>query len=61
MKNEKLKTVFFFQSFVEAYDLFADPFQMNNLGFDMLPSERSTYSLHLDKLKQCGGKSCQQY
>lgn len=48
-----------FQQFVEAYDLFADPFQMTNLGFDMLPSERAIYSLHLAKLKKCKSESCQ--
>lgn len=51
--------VVFFQNFVEAYDMFIDPFQMTNLGFDMLPSERTQYSLSLDKLKQCQGASCQ--
>lgn len=51
----------FLQSFVEAYDLFADPFQLANLGFDMLPSERSTYSLHLEKLRQCEGRKCQEF
>lgn len=48
----------YFQSFVEAYDIASDPHQMENLGFDMLPSERTQYSLYLDKLKQCQGDSC---
>ncbi|XP_030387097.1 N-acetylglucosamine-6-sulfatase-like [Scaptodrosophila lebanonensis] len=46
------------ENFVEAYDLAQDPYQMNNLGFDMLPIERALYSLLLHNLTKCAGPAC---
>lgn len=46
------------ENFVEAYDLEIDPYQMNNLGFTMLPSERALYNLALKNLTICLGESC---
>lgn len=49
-----------FQNFVEAYDLTADPYQITNLAFDMLPSEHALLSLALQKLMICKGNTCRQ-
>lgn len=46
------------EGFVEMFDLHNDPYQMDNLAFDMLPSERTMYSFALSKLEICGGDTC---
>lgn len=48
------------ENFAEAYDLTTDPYQMENLAFEMLPSERAIYSLILKNLTKCIGSSCRQ-
>ncbi|XP_059619432.1 N-acetylglucosamine-6-sulfatase-like [Phlebotomus argentipes] len=49
------------QHFAEAYDLLSDPYQMHNLAFEMLPSERAIYSLVLKNLTTCIGPTCRAY
>lgn len=46
------------ENFVEAYDLSVDPYQIDNIGFDMLPSSRAQYSLALANFKTCIGENC---
>lgn len=46
------------EGFVEAYDLNADLFQLENQGYKWLPSVRGHYSLLLNQLKQCIGGEC---
>ncbi|XP_055905901.1 N-acetylglucosamine-6-sulfatase-like [Eupeodes corollae] len=46
------------EQFVESYDLDEDPYQMDNLGYEMLPIERALYSLALHNLTTCIGSSC---
>jgi len=43
---------------VEAYDFNTDKYQITNLGFDMLPSERAKYSLAIANLSACIGENC---
>lgn len=46
------------ENFVEAYDLAKDPYQLNNIGYDLLPIERALYGILLKNLTKCAGKSC---
>uniref|UniRef100_A0A182JMF2 Sulfatase N-terminal domain-containing protein n=1 Tax=Anopheles atroparvus TaxID=41427 RepID=A0A182JMF2_ANOAO len=46
------------EQFVEAYDLSKDLYQMVNVGYDMLPSVRTKYSLALTNLTTCIGSTC---
>lgn len=48
------------EDFVEAYDLSTDIYQMQNIGYSMLPSERALYSLSLRNLTECMGKTCRE-
>ncbi|KAM8718664.1 hypothetical protein ACLKA7_001385 [Drosophila subpalustris] len=41
------------ENFVEAYDLARDPYQLHNIGYDMLPIERALYSILLKNLTKC--------
>ncbi|KAL7742634.1 hypothetical protein ACLKA6_002002 [Drosophila palustris] len=45
------------ENFVEAYDLARDPYQLHNIGYDMLPIERALYSILLKNLTKCVGKA----
>ncbi|KAM7347730.1 N-acetylglucosamine-6-sulfatase-like isoform 1-T1 [Cochliomyia hominivorax] len=45
------------EDFVEAYEIDQDPYQMENMIRDMLPSERAIYSLALQNLTKCVGSS----
>uniref|UniRef100_A0A1B0CQ32 Uncharacterized protein n=2 Tax=Lutzomyia longipalpis TaxID=7200 RepID=A0A1B0CQ32_LUTLO len=49
------------EHFVEAYDLLSDPYQMNNVAYEMLPSSRAIYSLVLKNLTNCIGSTCRMY
>uniref|UniRef100_A0A6B2EJ55 Putative sulfatase n=1 Tax=Phlebotomus kandelakii TaxID=1109342 RepID=A0A6B2EJ55_9DIPT len=49
------------EHFAEAYELLSDPYQMNNLAFEMLPSTRAIYSLILKNLTTCIGPTCRVY
>uniref|UniRef100_W8B4N7 N-acetylglucosamine-6-sulfatase n=1 Tax=Ceratitis capitata TaxID=7213 RepID=W8B4N7_CERCA len=46
------------ENFVEAYDINEDPYQINNIGYDLLPIEHAFYSLALANLTRCAGSSC---
>lgn len=46
------------EEFIEAYDLHLDTYQMNNLGYEMLPSELAMYALSLKNLTKCIGNTC---
>ncbi|KAH8245860.1 hypothetical protein KR038_005883, partial [Drosophila bunnanda] len=46
------------ENFLEAYDLQEDPYQLNNIAYDLLPIEQALYSLRLKNLTQCSGHSC---
>uniref|UniRef100_A0A2M4DKP3 Putative n-acetylglucosamine-6-sulfatase n=1 Tax=Anopheles darlingi TaxID=43151 RepID=A0A2M4DKP3_ANODA len=47
------------EHFVEAYNLSSDLYQMQNIGYDMLPSMIAKYSLALVNLTACTGTTCQ--
>lgn len=46
------------ENFVEAYDIAKDLYQMNNVGYEILPSVRAKYSLALQNLSACIGPTC---
>ncbi|XP_053662934.1 N-acetylglucosamine-6-sulfatase-like [Anopheles marshallii] len=46
------------EHFVEAYDITKDMYQMNNIGYEILPSVRAKYSLALQNLSVCVGPTC---
>uniref|UniRef100_A0A0K8VY72 N-acetylglucosamine-6-sulfatase n=1 Tax=Bactrocera latifrons TaxID=174628 RepID=A0A0K8VY72_BACLA len=46
------------ENFVEAYDVNDDPYQINNIGYDLLPIEHAFYSLALANLTRCAGSQC---
>uniref|UniRef100_A0A182NN85 Sulfatase N-terminal domain-containing protein n=1 Tax=Anopheles dirus TaxID=7168 RepID=A0A182NN85_9DIPT len=46
------------QNFVEAYDISNDLYEMNNIGYEILPSIRAKYSLALQNLTSCIGPTC---
>ncbi|XP_050075402.1 N-acetylglucosamine-6-sulfatase-like [Anopheles maculipalpis] len=46
------------QNFVEAYDISNDLYQMDNIGYEILPSVRAKYSLALQNLSACVGPTC---
>lgn len=46
------------ESFQEAYDLNNDFYQMDNIGFDILPSVQARYQIMIENLKTCKGDSC---
>ncbi|XP_070491658.1 N-acetylglucosamine-6-sulfatase-like isoform X1 [Chironomus tepperi] len=46
------------ENFNEAFDLSADPYQMNNIAYDILPSVQAIYQLIAENLKYCQGDSC---
>uniref|UniRef100_A0A182K5F3 Sulfatase N-terminal domain-containing protein n=1 Tax=Anopheles christyi TaxID=43041 RepID=A0A182K5F3_9DIPT len=46
------------EHFVEAYDIADDLYQMNNIGYYILPSIRAKYSLALQNLTSCVGPTC---
>lgn len=60
--NEDLNFVFCTftdrEKFQEAYDLDTDFYQMNNIGFDILPSQQAIYQIMIENLKACKGDSC---
>ncbi|XP_034490207.1 N-acetylglucosamine-6-sulfatase-like isoform X2 [Drosophila innubila] len=47
-----------FENFVEAYDLARDPYQLHNIGFDLLSIERAMYGILLKNLTKCASKAC---
>ncbi|ALC48678.1 CG18278 [Drosophila busckii] len=46
------------ENFVEAYDLYEDPYQLRNIANDLLPIERALYGIQLRKLSKCVGNKC---
>ncbi|KRG07379.1 uncharacterized protein Dmoj_GI14019, isoform B [Drosophila mojavensis] len=46
------------ENFIEAYDLIQDPYQLKNIGYELLPSERTLYGFLIGNLTVCAGKSC---
>lgn len=46
------------ESYQEAYDLNNDFYQLENIGYDILPSIQAKYLLLIDNLKICKGPSC---
>lgn len=46
------------ESYQEAYDLDNDFYQLENIGFDILPSIQAKYLIMVDDLKSCKGESC---
>lgn len=46
------------ESFVEAYDLATNPYQLKNNVDDFLPIERALYGILLKNLTTCVGESC---
>lgn len=49
------------QRFVEIFDLSVDPYEMNNLIFDMLPAQQADYEVKLNNLVNCLGAQCKKY
>lgn len=47
-------------SFQEAYDLSEDANQLENIAYDILPSQQAKYSLTIDHLSECLGESCRE-
>ncbi|XP_067635791.1 N-acetylglucosamine-6-sulfatase-like [Eurosta solidaginis] len=45
-------------NFVEAYDVNEDPYQIKNIGYDLLPIEHAFYGLALANLTRCAGNKC---
>lgn len=48
----------FADGLVEAYDLKVDTSEMENIAYEILPSEHARYSLALGRLNKCSGKTC---
>lgn len=46
------------EHYQEAYDLNNDFYQLENIGFDILPSEQAHYQIMVENLKLCKGDSC---
>lgn len=46
------------EHFQEAYDLNADFHQLDNIGFDLLPSIQAKYQIIVEDLQTCKGDSC---
>ncbi|XP_017962761.1 N-acetylglucosamine-6-sulfatase-like isoform X1 [Drosophila navojoa] len=46
------------EHFIEAYDLIQDPYQLKNIAYELLPSERTEYGFLIANLTICAGKSC---
>lgn len=46
------------ESFVEYYDLNADPWQLHNAVHELSPNERFAYEFRLEQLKRCQGDTC---
>ncbi|XP_052861776.1 N-acetylglucosamine-6-sulfatase-like [Anopheles cruzii] len=46
------------EHFVEAYDLSKDLYQMENVGYNTLPSVKAKYSLAITNLSACIGPTC---
>lgn len=46
------------ESYQEAYDLDTDFYQLENVGFNILPSVQAKYQIIIENLKTCRGSSC---
>jgi N-acetylglucosamine-6-sulfatase len=46
------------ENYQEAYDLDNDFYQMENIGFEILPSIQAKYQIIVENLKSCRGDSC---
>lgn len=46
------------EEFQEAYDLESDEQQLENIGFDILPSMQAHYQIMIENLQNCAGTSC---
>jgi N-acetylglucosamine-6-sulfatase len=46
------------ENYQEAYDLNADFHQLDNIGFDLLPSIQGRYQIIIEDLEKCKGESC---
>lgn len=46
------------ESYQEAYDLNNDCYQLENIGYDILPSLQAKYLINIENLKVCRGESC---
>lgn len=45
------------ERYQEAYDLSTDFYQLENIGFDILPSQQALYQIAVEDLKTCRGDS----
>lgn len=48
------------ESYQEAYDLNDDYYQLDNIGYDILPSVQAKYLILIDNLKSCKGANCRE-
>lgn len=46
------------ENFQEMYDLYQDPFEQNNIAYEILPAIRAKYINVIDHLKNCIGEEC---
>ena len=46
------------ENYQEAYDLNEDLYQLNNIGYDILPSVQAKYLIMVEDLKTCKGETC---
>ena len=49
------------ENYQEAYDLSTDVHQLENIGFDILPSMQAHYQILIDNLRACKGDSCRNH